>query len=422
MGRRRRDDDRLRRPRRRLRGTGLDVHPKVRRAHKRHVAGHDHRVLLGALRIGERRKELRRRRALRALCARERRGRRPRRAAAAPADGRFDRRRCGRGGRRGLALLVRALLLRLCHLQALLLLRKGKLRGALLLKELANRRLVALRLEHAERLRRRRRDCLRLRVAGDRGRGALRRRRRVRLALRGLAALGALAHRLSEVRTVLLAAAALRLDRGALRRVAAGRRKPAAPVEAVPRGTPLGRHDQPCRVEHVRDQRPVLVVLLRKRGHKRVVLAAPRQLRGSRLRTRGRRRRPARRRLARRLAGAARKQKRAGLHGPRRRAHRHAVRHALHAIRKLARKRPLVCAEPLALRALRRRVERAHKHGLGVKQARHVHEARRRAEAIVAAPVTLVGDRGRIGRQLGEQLGKRELVRVERREPAFHLE
>ena len=127
------------------------------------------------------------------------------------------------------------------HTLLLLLLSQGELRGSLLLKELANRCLVSLRLEHAKSLRCRcsRHLDLRMRIMSRQGRTfrlCIGSRRRSRLALELLTSLGPLAHGIQQVLSVLL----LRVfGRRPLRTLLIC--KPLASFIAIPRGAFLCR-------------------------------------------------------------------------------------------------------------------------------------------------------------------------------------
>ena len=150
------------------------------------------------------------------------------------------------------------------HTLLLLLLSQGELRRSLLLKELANRCLVSLRLEHAESLRCRcsRHLDLRMRIMSRQGRTfrlCIGSRRRSRLALELLTSLGPLAHGIQQVLSVLL----LRVfGRWPLRALLIC--QPLAPFIAVPRRAFLCRQHEACGIKDVCHECPMVAILLRK--------------------------------------------------------------------------------------------------------------------------------------------------------------
>ena len=150
------------------------------------------------------------------------------------------------------------------HTLLLLLLSQGELRGSLLLKELANRCLVSLRLEHAKSLRCRcsRHLDLRMRIMSRQGRTfrlCIGSRRRSRLALELLTSLGPLAHGIQQVLSVLL----LRVfGRWPLRALLIC--QPLAPFIAVPRRAFLCRQHEACGIKDICHESPMVAILLRK--------------------------------------------------------------------------------------------------------------------------------------------------------------
>ena len=165
----------------------------------------------------------------------------------------------------GLSLSLRlGLGLNNLHTLLLLLLSQGELRRSLLLKKLANRCLVPLRLEHAESL-----WCgcsrhldLRMRIMSGQGRTfclCIGSRRCSRLSLELLTSLGPLAHGIQQVLSVLL----LRVfGRWPLRALLIC--QPLAPFIAVPRRAFLCRQHEACGIKDICHESPMVAILLRK--------------------------------------------------------------------------------------------------------------------------------------------------------------